>query len=219
MINYENFYNYLCELCLLYKKNKSLKGMSEIAKKYGVKSITKEQFFQFELDKPQDNPSLFELDGAPSRALSDAIRKDLSDLDRLRKGGSVVVKQAESVFGDSLPWGLKMKELLTVKGSPYKYALCPDPAIDNAGDFSYMIKSRSTKEREDAIQKQIDAIYPNNEGICEFYEFMMPSICCTEWIEQYNVAFVKAYNNGTSFWLAEDKDILRLLAWIAFIVE
>lgn len=216
MINFDNFYSYLCDLCSSYQTNHSLKGISELAKKYGVKAITKEQFFQFELDDPE-NPS-FLINGKPSKGYSDAIRKDLADLDKLRNRGKKAVQQAESVFGDSLPWSLRMKELIPVKGSPYKYALCPDAAIDNASDFSYMIKGEYTKERKDAVQKQIDAIYANNDGIGEFYEFMMPSICCLEWVKQYSIAFVKANNNGTSFWLAEDKDILRLLAWISFII-
>jgi hypothetical protein len=50
-------------------------------------------------------------------------------------------------------------------------------------------------------------------------EFATPTLGCAERLSEYTIAFVKTDNNGDSFWLAEDKDILRLLAWIAFIAE
>lgn len=209
MINYANFYKYLCELVELYKTTKSLKGMSEIARKYGVKAITKEQFFQFKLNE-----------GTPTRGYSDAIRRDLSTLDRLRHGGNDVSKQkAESVFGETLPGGYSgIKELPAVEGSPYRYALCPDPAIDNASE--YMVSRKAQRSDVfDAVLKQINAINNSNDGIDEYLEFSVPTLCCAEWLQEYTIAFVKVYNNGTCYWLSEDKDILRLLAWIAFIAE
>lgn len=46
-----NFYLYLCELIGLYEATGSLKGMSKIRDMYKVTGITKEEFFQYELNK------------------------------------------------------------------------------------------------------------------------------------------------------------------------
>lgn len=43
---YEKFYNYLCDLLPHYHWEKSLRNMSDYAKKYHCRGVTKEQFFQ-----------------------------------------------------------------------------------------------------------------------------------------------------------------------------
>lgn len=224
MINYDNFHKYVCELCELYRTTHSLKGMSVVAKKYQVKALTKEQFFHLHLHDPKWDKGLFDNNGNPTKDYTDAIRRDMSDIDRIRYGGKVKDKEDKkttmSIFEDSLPWGYKVEKLIDVDGSPYQYALCADTPVDNAEAFSYMIRGEYTKMKKDAVKKQIDTLYPNNGGIREFYEFMMPTICGMDyWIEKYNVGFVKVNNNGTSFWLAEDGDILRLFTWLAFVVS
>lgn len=224
MINYDNFHKYICELCDLYRTNHSLKGISSIARKYNVKSLTKEQFFHFHLHDPKWDVELFDSNGNPTKSYTDAIRGDLSDLDKSRHSVKVEKKEEKknkiSIFDDTLPWGYKVEELPSIEGSPYKYALCADTPIDNIEDLSYMIRGEYTKLRKDAVKKQIDVLYPKNGGIREFYELMMPTICGMDyWIEKYNVGFVKVNNNGTSFWLAEDGDVLKLFVWLAFVVS
>lgn len=43
---YEKFYHYLCDLLSHYQWEKSLRNMSDYAKKHHCKGVTKEQFFQ-----------------------------------------------------------------------------------------------------------------------------------------------------------------------------
>lgn len=224
MINFDNFYNYLNDLRALYLHTKSLKGMSEIARKHGVKAITKEQFFKFNLDAKPGTSEAFACindDGTVNRGHSDAIRRDMSDLDRMRHGGNAVIRQkAESVFNDSLPGGYyDIKSLRNEDGSPYRYALKTEAAIDNADEYmcSQLYRKPGTAE---AIERQLsDAAGEKSLRIWEYMEFAMPTLGCAERLSEYTIAFVKTDNNGDSFWLAEDKDILRLLAWIAFIAE
>jgi hypothetical protein len=47
----QNFYLYLLELIGLYESTRSLNGMSKIRDKYGVTGITKQQFFEYNLNK------------------------------------------------------------------------------------------------------------------------------------------------------------------------
>ena len=44
------FYLYINELCEMYRKNGTLKGMSEIRDKHGITGVTKQQFFEAGLD-------------------------------------------------------------------------------------------------------------------------------------------------------------------------
>jgi hypothetical protein len=37
-------------------------------------------------------------------------------------------------------------------------------------------------------------------------------------MREHTVALVKDSNNGTTYWLARDRDVLRLLAWVAYII-
>ena len=46
----------------------------------------------------------------------------------------------------------------------------------------------------------------------------MPALCCSGDIKEYRVALVKDDNNGTCYWLARDRDVLRLLSWVAYIM-
>ena len=46
MIDYAKYREYLNELVRMYRSNKSLAGMSKVAKRYGVTALTKEYFFE-----------------------------------------------------------------------------------------------------------------------------------------------------------------------------
>ena len=46
MIDYVKYREYLNELVRMYRSNKSLAGMSKVAKRYGVTALTKEFFFE-----------------------------------------------------------------------------------------------------------------------------------------------------------------------------
>jgi hypothetical protein len=69
-----------------------------------------------------------------------------------------------------------------------------------------------------AVVRQIRSAFPNFDHIREMFQYDMPTLCCSEVICEYRVALVKDDNNGTCYWLAHDRDVLRLLAWVSFIV-
>lgn len=63
-VKLDNYHVYLTEVINHWKQYKTLNGFSKITKKHHVKGITKEQFFQYGLDKLTSVP----------RELSDKIR-------------------------------------------------------------------------------------------------------------------------------------------------
>ncbi len=71
---YERFHKYLSEVVVYYQKNHTLKNFSQIAKKWGVKAITKDLFYQYNLHNIKEG-------FMPSRAISDNIRKKLAQID------------------------------------------------------------------------------------------------------------------------------------------
>ena len=70
--NLQRFYNYLCAVVKYYQTHKSLKNFSNLAREFKVKAITRELFFQFDLDKEE---------GEPTRELSDKIRLLMAEID------------------------------------------------------------------------------------------------------------------------------------------
>ena len=74
--NLQRFHNYLCAVVKYYQAHKSLKNFSNLAKEFKCKAITRELFFQFELDKAT---------GDPGRELSDNIRRLMADMDMKRR--------------------------------------------------------------------------------------------------------------------------------------
>lgn len=73
--NFEKFHNYLCAVVKYYRTHKSLKNFSNLAREFKVKAITRELFFQFDLDKVEQ----------PSRELSDKIRTLMAEIDMKRR--------------------------------------------------------------------------------------------------------------------------------------
>lgn len=124
------------------------------------------------------------------------------------------VTEKHFVFDDDLPqYFERLVELPRIEGSPYRFALQSMSAIDNAEE--YMMASRRYTETWNAIEAQIKNIYPDSDGVGEIREYDMPTLCCAEWLTEYRIAFVKTNNNGTSFWLGSDENVLRLLAWVS----
>jgi hypothetical protein len=70
-----NYHSYLNDVVTYWQKYRTLGGFSKLAKLNKVKSITKEQFFQYGLDKLTSVP----------RELSDKIRLELSERDMVRR--------------------------------------------------------------------------------------------------------------------------------------
>lgn len=74
--NLQRFHNYLCAVVKYYQTHKSLKNFSNLAKDFKCKAITRELFFQFELDK---------VIGEPEREVSDNIRLLMAEMDIKRR--------------------------------------------------------------------------------------------------------------------------------------
>lgn len=123
------------------------------------------------------------------------------------------------VFANDLPNGYHgIYALPAYSPSPYRFALCCVSCVDNAQQF--MAESQQPPVVENAILRQLEAINQGQgcDGIREYLEYDLPTLCCTDDVREHRVAFVKVNNNGTSYWLSRDRDVLRLLAWVAYII-
>lgn len=133
----------------------------------------------------------------------------------------VLGKEKESkpveVFANDLPLNdysnTGIHPLPVVNTSPYRYALGPLIPTDNGEDF--MVRCNDTTMLNSVV-RQIKTAFSDFDHIREMFEYDMPTLCCSEDIKEYRVALVKDDNNGTCYWLARDRDVLRLLSWIAF---
>ena len=97
-------------------------------------------------------------------------------------------------------------------------------------DFAhdYMTDRRSTYPAQtNAILRQLrqavgsDVAHGGFDSIRDYYEYTLPSLCSAYSdgsMREHTVALVKDSNNGTTYWLARDRDVLRLLAWVAYII-
>lgn len=356
MIDYNSFHRYLCELVELFQKTQSLKGMSNIARKWHCTALTKEQFFKMNLDKmtvsqvtPQYSRMVRDVIGKhdAKMTLRDTIGRLATDFLRdgkvsqgsdrmvqititqsaqpladslapqkkeakaaplpLYKPGQIVFRKGRDggmlhlvskIEGDRFFWsyetmkgedgvervyentvsssylgnpdirlakgnevarflgaltrsgyrwkadntnGLfyvlgKEKEskpvdvfandlplndyentgihpLPSVGSSPYRYALGPLIPIDNGGDYMSRCYDVSLLN---SVVRQIKTAFSDFDHIREMFQYDMPALCCSEEIKEYRVALVKDDNNGTCYWLARDRDVLRLLSWVAF---
>lgn len=84
----DNFYEYLKDVIKHYQETGGLRNFSPLAKKWGVKAITKDLFYMYELHKIEKGSTI-------SRFQSDCIRKSISEKDKIRRSkfgnGDVVV--------------------------------------------------------------------------------------------------------------------------------
>lgn len=105
--------------------------------------------------------------------------------------------------------------LPAVNPSLFRFALGPLIPIDNGGDL--MTPCHDT-QMLNAVVRQLKTAFPDFDHIRELFQYEMPALCCSEDIKEYRVALVKDDNNGACYWLARDRDVLRLLSWISFVV-
>ena len=131
------------------------------------------------------------------------------------------------VFANELPDGCRtIYALPAVTPSPYRYALLVESPVDFAHD--YMTDRRSTYPAQtNAILRQMrqavgsDVAHGGFDSIRDYYEYTLPPLCSAYSdgsMREHTVALVKDSNNGTTYWLARDRDVLRLLAWVAYII-
>ena len=128
-------------------------------------------------------------------------------------------KRNVEVFANDLPLddlkntGIHL--LPSVSPSPYRYALGPLFPTDNGEDY---MTSCYDVILFGAIEQQVKTAFSDFDHIREIFQYDMPALCCSEEIKEYRIALVKDDNNGTCYWLARDRDVLRLLSWVAYII-
>jgi hypothetical protein len=128
-------------------------------------------------------------------------------------------EQTVEVFASDIPLhdysNTGIHSLPAISQSPYRFALGPLIPIDNGDDL--MTRCYDTQILN-AVVRQVRTAFPDFDHIRELFQYDMSALCCSEDIKEYRVALVKDDNNGTCYWLARDRDVLRLLSWISFIV-
>ena len=225
MIDYVKYREYLNELVRMYKENRSLAGMSKVAKRYGVTALTKEYFFEKGFNTRDKEFTLEEVK---------AIRDEVSKV-RYMKGASRYIKEDdekkgydinvantttdgntfESRLADiKMPYGFELVQIC--KEGDYRYALKCDSAIDNASCCMYYIDVfRSKKERElyDELSKVL------NDAVVELYAGRVPLPCVSGDMDYAPLYMAKCSNDGTCYFLASSACILVGLAWICSDLE
>lgn len=225
MIDYAKYGEYLNELVRMYRENRSLAGMSKIAKRYGVTALTKEYFFEkgFHVRDREFTPAeVREIRDEVSkvRCLKRASRY-INDDDN-KKGYDINVTNATSdgnTFKSRLadlkmPYGFELVQIC--KEGDYRYALKCDSAIDNASCCMYYIDAfRSKKERElyDELSKVL------NDTVVELYAGRVPLPCVGGDMDYAPLYMAKCSNDGTCYFLASSACILVGLAWICSDLE
>jgi len=134
--------------------------------------------------------------------------------------GKKIERKAVEVFANDLPDGYEgIVPLPSMPNSPYRYALrCVSP-VDNAD--IYMLDATARQPAlTNAILRQMKAAMGDKgfDHIREYFEYSMPTLGCSEDMKEHTIGFVKDENNGNSYWVAKDRDVLRLLAWLAYII-
>ena len=215
MIDYVKYREYLNELLRMYRENKSLAGMSKVAKRYGVTALTKEFFFERGFHT-RDN----EFTPAEVKVIRDEVSKVRSLKGASRYiGGNVSksdgVSPTDIRFADvKLPKGFELVQIC--KEGDYRYALKCDSAIDNASCCMYYIDVfRSKKERElyDELSKVL------NDAVVELYAGRVPLPCVNGDMSYAPLYMAKCANNGVSYFISSSPVILTGLAWICKSLE
>lgn len=220
MIDYAKYGEYLNELVRTYRENKSLAGMSKIAKRYGVTALTKEFFFEKgfhvrdkeftleEVRKIRDEVSKVRCLKRASRYINDDDKKkgyDINVTNSANDGNTFKSRLTDL----KIPYGFELVQIC--KEGDYRYALKCDSAIDKASCCMYYIDAfRSKKERElyDELSKVL------NDTVVELYAGRVPLPCVGGDMDYAPLYMAKCSNDGTCYFLASSSCILVGLAWI-----
>lgn len=225
MIDYAKYGEYLNELVRMYRENKSLAGMSKVAKRYGVTALTKEYFFEKgfntrnkeftleEVKEIRDEVSKVRCLNRASRYINDDDKKndyDINVTNATNDGNTFKSRLADL----KMPYGFELVQIC--KEGDYRYALKCDSAIDNASCCMYYIDAfRSKKERElyDELSKVL------NDAVVELYAGRVPLPCVGGDMDYAPLYMAKCSNDGTCYFLASSSCILVGLAWICSDLE
>lgn len=220
MIDYAKYGEYLNELVRMYRENKSLAGMSKVAKRYGVTALTKEYFFEKGFNTRDKEFTLEEVkeirdEVSKVRCLKRASRYIEVDDKRNVDGDNDVSYDADFILMDGrVPDGFELVQIC--KEGDYRYALKCDSAIDKASCCMYYIDAfRSKKERElyDELSKVL------NDAVVELYAGRVPLPCVNGDMDYAPLYMAKCSNDGTCYFLASSACILVGLAWICSDLE
>ena len=225
MIDYAKYGEYLNELVRMYRENKSLAGMSKVAKRYGVTALTKEYFFEKgfntrdkeftleEVKEIRDEVSKVRCLNRASRYINDDDKKkgyDINATNATTDGNTFKSRLTDL----KMPYGFELVQIC--KDGDYRYALKCDSAIDNASCCMYYIDVfRSKKERElyDELSKVL------NDAVVELYAGRVPLPCMGGDMDYAPLYMAKCSNDGTCYFLASSACILVGLAWICSDLE
>lgn len=225
MIDYAKYGEYLNELVRMYRENKSLAGMSKVAKRYGVTALTKEYFFEKgfntrdkeftleEVKEIRDEVSKVRCLNRASRYINDDDKKkgyDINATNATTDGNTFKSRLTDL----KMPYGFELVQIC--KDGDYRYALKCDSAIDNASCCMYYIDVfRSKKERElyDELSKVL------NDAVVELYAGRVPLPCVGGDMDYAPLYMAKCSNDGTCYFLASSACILFGLAWICSDLE
>ena len=220
MIDYVKYREYLNELVRMYRENKSLAGMSKVAKRYGVTALTKEFFFEKGFNVRDKEFTLEEVreirdEVSKVRCMKSASRYIKED-DKINGGDANIANTTddgntfESRLADcKLPFGFELVQIC--KEGNYRYALKCDSVIDKASCCMYYIDAfRSKKERE--LYNELSKVL--NDTVVELYAGRVPLPCVNGDMDYAPLFMAKCSNDGTCYFLASSACILFGLAWI-----
>ena len=225
MVDYVKYREYLNELVRMYRENKSLAGMSKVAKRYGVTALTKEYFFEKgfntrdkeftleEVKEIRDEVSKVRCLNRASRYINDDDKKkgyDINATNATTDGNTFKSRLTDL----KMPYGFELVQIC--KDGDYRYALKCDSAIDDASCCMYYIDVfRSKKERElyDELSKVL------NDAVVELYAGRVPLPCMGGDMDYAPLYMAKCSNDGTCYFLASSACILVGLAWICSDLE
>ena len=221
MIDYVKYREYLNELVRNYRKNKSLAGISKLAKRYGVTALTKEYFFEkgfnvrdkeFTLEEVRairDDVSKFRCIKSASRYIKEDDKKNDDDNVTTTDGNTF-----ESRLNDlKIPHGFELVQIRN-EGN-YRYALKCDSEVFNASCCMYFINYRHSKEERELYGRLSKML---NNTVVELYEGRVPLPCVNGDMDYAPLYMAKCSNNDTYF-LTGSACILVGLAWICSDLE
>ena len=116
---YTKFHEYLKDVVKYFQETGSLRKFSDIAVKHKCTKITIPLFYEY---------YLHQLDGEPSRKLSDTIRDRIADDERKRKGVDVIETRFNK--GDIIAWIENGRECVALVGEDDMFEYCTNRAKD-----------------------------------------------------------------------------------------
>ena len=225
MIDYVKYREYLNELVRRYKENKSLAGISKLAKKYGVTALTKEYFFEkgfnvrdneFTLEEVKairDDVSKFRCMKSASRYIKEDDKKNCSD-DNVTNTATTDGDTFESKLANyKLPYGFELVQIC--KEGNYRYALKCDSEVFNANCCMYFIDYYHSKKEQELYDELSKVL---NQSVVELYAGRVPLPCVNGYMDYAQLYVAKCFNDDTYF-LASSACILVGLAWICSDLE